>query len=149
MSIRVLVVDDHPSIRDGLRFLINAQEDMEVVGEAADGTAAVEEVGILDPDVVIMDVELPGANGIEVARRIVAEHPARRVVMLSAFPDAAYVRDAVQAGARGYLLKGNAPNEVVQAVRAVVAGHMFMSPEATSALVSALKDLIAREGAKA
>jgi DNA-binding NarL/FixJ family response regulator len=149
VSIRVLVVDDHPLMRDGLRFLINAQEDMEVVGEAADGAAALEEVQVLEPDVVIMDIEMPGANGIEVTGRILEAHPQANVVMLSAFPDAAYVRDAVQVGARGYLLKGNAPNEVVRAVRAVMAGHTFMSPEATSALVSAFKDSMANEGAKA
>ena len=149
MSIRVLVVDDHPLMRDGLRFLINAQEDMEIVGEAADGVAALEEVEMLVPDVVIMDIEMPGANGIDVTGRILEAHPQVNVVMLSAFPDAAYVRDAVQVGARGYLLKGNAPNEVVRAVRAVMAGHTFMSPEATSALVTALKDSMANEGAKA
>jgi DNA-binding NarL/FixJ family response regulator len=149
VSIRVLVVDDHPLIRDGLRFLINAQDDMEVAGEAADGAAALEEVARLRPDVVIMDIEMPGANGVEVTGRVLAAHPDTRIIMLSAFPDAAYVKDAVQAGARGYLLKGNAPNEIVRAVRAVAAGHTFMSPEATSALVSALKDSMANEGGKA
>lgn len=146
MNIRVLVVDDHPLIRDGLRFLLNAQDDMEVVGEAGDGQAAVEEMGKLQPDVVIMDIEMPGANGIEVTGQVLAAHPETRIIMLSAFPDASYVKDSVQAGACGYLLKGNAPNEVVRAVRAVAAGHTFMSPEATSALVLALKDSMANEG---
>lgn len=141
-GIRVLVVDDHPLVRDGLRFLINAQDDMEVIGESADGLAAVADAKALQPDVIVMDVQMPGASGVEVTGRVIQENPRLKVIMLSAYPDSSYVRESVKAGAKGYVLKNNAPNEVVTAIRAVAAGHSFLSPEATTALVSALKDTL-------
>ena len=145
MSVRVLIVDDHPLVRDGLRLLIDAQPDMEVVGEAVDGPTALDAAGRLLPDVVIMDVEMPGGSGIDVLRELLAAHPATKVLMLSAFPDAGYVTKSVRAGASGYLIKGDAPSEIVKAVRAAMSGHTFMCPEATSVLVSALKDSLASQ----
>ncbi len=146
MKIRVLVVDDHSLIRDGLRFLIDAEPDMTVVGQASDGAGALKAAAALGPDVVVMDIEMPGGSGIDVARQILAEAPATRVVMLSAYPDPAYVTESVRAGASGYLIKGNASAEVLHAIRAVVKGHTFMSPEATSALVTSFKSQLG-EGA--
>jgi DNA-binding NarL/FixJ family response regulator len=142
MAIRVLLVDDHPLLRDALRCLIGAQPDMEVVGEAADAASAFEAASALEPDVIIMDIELPGENGIEVSRRVLAARPDTRIVILSAFPDATYVIDSVRAGVSGYLLKGNASSEVVRAIRAVMEGHTFMCPEATSTLVSVYRDSV-------
>jgi DNA-binding NarL/FixJ family response regulator len=149
MNARVLLVDDHPLLRNGLRLLLDAQPDIKVVGEASDGDGAIAAAVQLTPDVIVMDIEMPGANGIDVTKQVLAVSPASRVIILSAFPDAHYVKAAVQAGARGYLLKGNAPAEVLSAVRAVVAGHTFMCPEATSALVETLKDALATGPAQA
>lgn len=145
MSTRVLLVDDHPLMRDGLRLLIDRQPDMRVVGTAADGPSAVTSVQDLVPDIVVMDVDLPGEDGISVTRRVLEMHPTLRVIFLSAFADAEYVTSAVKAGASGYLLKGNQPSEVLAAIRAVAAGHTFMCPEATSTLVSTLKGHLATE----
>ena len=143
MAVRVLLVDDHPLLREALHYLIDAQPDLEVVGEADNAAAAFDAVTGLAPDVIIMDIELPGESGIEVSRRILASNPATRIVILSAYADPAYVAEAVQIGVRGYLLKGNASSEVVRAVRAVMDGHTFMCPEATSALVTVYRDSMA------
>lgn len=140
MSARVLLVDDHPLMRDGLRLLIDGQPDMKVVGAAGDGDTGVAAAIELSPDVVMMDIELPGENGIAVSRRLLERCPSSRVIILSAFADGKYVTEAVQAGVSGYLLKGNPPSEVISAIRAVYGGHTFMCPEATSTLVSTLKD---------
>ena len=145
MNARVLLVDDHPLMRDGLRLLIDSQNDMNVVGTAGDGVTGVAAAQDLAPDVIVMDIELPGDNGIEVTRRVLASVPSTKVVVLSAFADSHYVTEAVQAGVSGYLLKGNAPSEVLSAIRAVMAGHTFMCPEATSALVETLKGHLGSE----
>jgi len=145
MHARVLLVDDHPLMRDGLRLLIDGQDDVKVVGTAGDGATALAAVAQLTPDVVVMDIELPDENGIAVTRRVLEAVPAVKVVILSAFADSRYVTEAVQAGVSGYLLKGNAPGEVLSAIRAVAAGHTFMCPEATSALVATLKGHLTSE----
>lgn len=145
MAIRVLVVDDHPLIRNGLRQMIEAEADLRLAGEAASGAAAFAAVESLQPDVVIMDVEMPGENGIEASRRIVASFPATKILILSAYPDPGYVTESIKAGACGYLVKGNAPAEVISAIRAVMSGQTFMSPEATSALISTFRAKLERE----
>jgi DNA-binding NarL/FixJ family response regulator len=145
MQARVLLVDDHPLMRDGLRLLIDGQDDMQVVGTAGDGATALATIEQLTPDVVVMDIEMPDENGIAVTRRVLEAVPGVKVVILSAFADSHYVTEAVQAGVSGYLLKGNAPGEVLSAIRAVVAGHTFMCPEATSALVATLKGHLTSE----
>jgi two-component system NarL family response regulator len=147
MAVRVLLVDDHPLVREALRYLIGAQPDMEVVGDAADAASAFDAVAALAPDVVIMDIELPGDNGIEATRRVLAACPGTRVVILSAHADAAYVIESVRAGVSGYLLKGNATSEVMRAIRSVVDGHTFMCPEATSALAAACRDSVSAHAA--
>jgi len=148
MSVRVLIVDDHPLVRAGLRMLIDAQPDMEVVEEATSGETAIEAATRVGPDVVIMDVEMPGGSGVEVLRSVVAACPATKVLMLSAFPDPGYVTESIQAGASGYLIKGDAPAEIVKAIRVAVSGHTFMCPEAASVLVSALKESLASHASK-
>ncbi|MEI6668187.1 MAG: response regulator transcription factor [Acidobacteriota bacterium] len=146
--IRVVIVDDHPLIREALRHLIAAHDDMDVVGEATDGAAALAEVSASDPDVIIMDVEMPGGSGIEIASQMLAARPSLKIVMLSAYSDQSYVQRAVWVGAKGYLVKGNGSDEVVQAVRAVMAGHTFLSPQAASVLVSSFKDSVQLESPK-
>jgi DNA-binding NarL/FixJ family response regulator len=139
MTARVLLVDDHPLMRDGLRLLIDSQPDMNVVGAAGDGVTGIAAAQELKPDVVVMDIEMPGENGIAVSRQLMELCPSTRIVILSAYADGHYVTEAVQAGVSGYLLKGNPPDQVVSAIRAVASGHTFMCPEATSTLVLTLK----------
>lgn len=122
VGIRVLVVDDHALHRDGTRHILEDYEDLEVVGDAETGEAALALVNQLQPDVVLLDIRLPGMNGIETARRISEHHPDVRVLMVSAYDDDEYVRGAFEAGAVGYLSKTAPGRELVEAVRAVAAG---------------------------
>ncbi|KGN36786.1 response regulator [Knoellia subterranea] len=127
-SIRILIADDHPVVRSGLRALIGTLEGLIVVGEAADGEHAVREVQILRPDVVLMDVRMPGVDGVEATRRIRAVQPATAVLMLTMYDDDATVLTAMRAGARGYLLKGASQDEILGAIRAVVTGQVIFGP---------------------
>jgi DNA-binding NarL/FixJ family response regulator len=119
---RVLVVDDHPLFRDGLTGLLATVEDIEVVGAAATGDQAVRLCAELAPDVVLMDLTMPGMSGLEATRRIVRDHPATAVLVLTMVDDDTAVTTALQVGARGYLLKGAVQEEVLAAVRTVVEG---------------------------
>lgn len=127
MSITVFLADDHAVVRDGLRFLLEAQQDMQVVGDAANGRVAVRQVLELCPAVVVMDIAMPEMNGIEAARQIRERCPSTQVVILSMYSTAEHVFRALQAGARSYLLKESAGVEVVNAVRAVHAGQRYLS----------------------
>lgn len=128
MSIRILLADDHAVVRDGLRALLDAEQGLEVVGSVCDGHEAVLAAARLKPDVVVMDVNMPGLNGIEATLRIVrAGSPPPQVLMLSMHGSAEHIYRALQAGARGYLLKESAGTEVVGAVRAVAAGRRYLS----------------------
>lgn len=128
MTLRILLADDHPVVRTGLRTLIETIEDLEVVGEAADGEEALRETLLLRPDVVLMDVRMDGVDGVEATRRIRAAVPETAVLMLTMYDDDATVFTAMQAGARGYLLKGATQDEIVNAVRAVAAGQAIFGP---------------------
>jgi DNA-binding NarL/FixJ family response regulator len=121
--IRILVADDHPVVRGGLVALLRTIAGFEVVGEAADGEAAVREAQLTRPDIVLMDVRMPGLDGVEATRRIRAAVPTTRVLMLTMYDDDATVFTAMQAGAQGYLLKEAEQEEIVRAVRGVVAGE--------------------------
>jgi DNA-binding NarL/FixJ family response regulator len=126
--IRILVADDHPVVRGGLVALLRTIEGLEVVGEASDGATAVREAQLTRPDVVLMDVRMPDLDGVEATRRIRAAVPATRVLMLTMYDDDATVYTAMQAGAQGYLLKEAEQDEIVRAVRAVVAGEAIFGP---------------------
>lgn len=129
MSIRILVVDDQPVVRAGVAMMISTQPDMEVVGEAADGQAAVTKAAELRPDVVIMDIRMPGLDGIEAARRVVAIAPdPPRVVLLTTFDLDEYVFGGLLAGASGFLLKHAPPEEILLGVRAAAGGDALVSP---------------------
>jgi DNA-binding NarL/FixJ family response regulator len=133
--IRVAIVDDHALVRAGLAELLSAADDIEVAGTAADGAAAVETVRECSPDVVLMDISMPDVNGIEATRRVIAEHPAVRVVALTSFSESPQVRDALGAGAIGYMLKDASPDELRSAVRAAARGESPFSPKAAGALL--------------
>ncbi len=135
MSIRVVIADDHAVVRDGLRLLLDSQPDIEVVGEACDGREAVQQVAALRPDVVVMDLAMPGLNGIEATRRVVAEFPETQVVALSMYSTAQHMFHALDAGALGYLRKESAGAEVAKAIRAVMAGQRYLSQKAMDTLV--------------
>ena len=128
MSIRVLIVDDHAVVRAGLRLLLDAEDDIETVGEAGDAREAIFEARSTKPDVVLMDVVLGGKSGIEVTPELLHEQPAARILVLSMQDDPRYVREAFAAGAHGYVLKEAADTELVTAVREVARGGRYVHP---------------------
>ena len=134
--IRILIADDQALVRDGFGMILGAQEDMEVVGEAADGLEAVELTRALDPDVVLMDIRMPGLDGIEATRRLTGAGAVRsRVLMLTTFDGDQYLYDAMKAGASGFLLKDVRREELVGAVRTVAAGDALLAPALTRRLI--------------
>jgi DNA-binding NarL/FixJ family response regulator len=134
--IRVLLADDHMIVREGLRALLEAEEDIEVVGEAENGRQAVQLIKRLRPDVIVMDIAMPLLNGLEVTRRIVKEVPATRVLILSAHGDDEYIRQAVLLGAAGYLVKQTSADVLGRAIREVQKGNPFFSPSIAKRLHS-------------
>ncbi|MCU0913947.1 MAG: response regulator transcription factor [Planctomycetes bacterium] len=135
MTTRILLVDDHQILREGLRSLLETQPDMKIVGEAGEGTTALQLVRTLRPDVVIMDVNMEGMDGIEVTRRIKREYPETRVLALSMYLRSGFVSEMFKSGASGYLLKENAFVEVVQAIRTVLAGQKYACAKVAGLLV--------------
>lgn len=136
MSVRLVVVDDHPVVRDGMRMLFDSRPEVDLVGEAGSGLEAVDLAGRLRPDVVIMDVHMTGLNGIEATRRLVAAQPAVGVLVLTMYDDDDTVFAAMRAGARGYLLKGADQDEIVRAVAAVARGEAIFGAPVASRVVS-------------
>ena len=124
----VLLVDDQALLRSGFRLVIESEPDLDVVGEAADGRVALDQVAALAPDVVLMDIRMPGMDGIEATRRIVAQHPASRVLVLTTFDVDDLAFAALRAGAAGFLLKSARPDELVEAIRTVAAGTSVVAP---------------------
>lgn len=137
MSISVFLVDDHTIVRDGLRYLLEAQKDIKIVGEAANGRDAVKAVSKLHPDVVIMDILMADLNGIEATEQICRVCPATRVVILSMQSSSESIIRALRAGARGYLFKESAGRELIQAMHAVHAGHRYLSAKVSDQVVGA------------
>lgn len=133
-AIRILIADDHALIRGGLRTLLAHEPSFQVVAEAANGQEAIEAAQRERPQVAILDIGMPGLNGIEAARRISAAVPNVQVVMLTVYSDEGYLLNALRAGARGYVLKSSAESEIVDAVRAVSEGKAFFSPKVSRIL---------------
>lgn len=134
-TIRVLLADDHAIVREGLKSLINSQPEMEVIGEAADGPAAVSLTAELDPDVVVVDVSMPGLSGAQVTTQLRAARPDRKVLVLTVHEDKGYLRLLFEAGASGYVLKRAAAAELIQAIRAVADGRTYLDPSLAESIV--------------
>jgi len=135
MSIRIVVADDHRIVRDGLAALLAREADLELVGQAEDGHAALRRVRELQPDVLVTDVAMPGLNGIEAIRRIRADHPAVKPLCLSMHGDSRMVMGMIDAGAAGYVLKDCAFDELGRAIRKVMAGQIYLSPDLVGVVV--------------
>lgn len=133
--IRILIADDHPLFRDGLRALLGSAPDLEVTGEAASGEEAVRLAASQRPDIILMDLQMPGLNGIEATGRIVPALPGVKILMLTMFDDDQSVFSAMRAGARGYVLKGLKHDEMLRAVRAVASGEAIFSPGIASRMI--------------
>lgn len=133
----IVLADDHHVVRQGLRVLLEAEPNFSVVGEAAEGLAVIEMVERLKPNVVIVDVMMPGVNGLEVTRQVRQRSPETRVVILSMYANEAYVLEALRIGAAGYVLKGADAAELIQAVREVAAGRRYLSPPLTDHAIEA------------
>jgi DNA-binding NarL/FixJ family response regulator len=135
-TIRIVIADDHGVVREGLRALLGSESDMEVVGEAATGKEVLERATEFRPDVILMDIQMPDLNGIEATRRILEVNPEVGVVVLTMFEDDDSVFSAMRAGARGYVLKGAPPSEILKVLRAVAGGEAHFGPEIARRLMS-------------
>ena len=135
MSIRILIADDHPIVREGLSAVLETQPDFAIVGDAANGTQAVERAAALHPDVILLDLQLPELDGVAALRAIRAADPAARVIIFTAFDTDERILSAVQAGAQGYLLKGAPREELFQAIRVVHAGGSLLQPVVAARLL--------------
>lgn len=139
-KIKVLIVDDHTLMRSGLRLMLSAQEDIEVVGEAADGNGGIAMAQKMRPDVVLLDISMPGMNGLECLNALLANQPDLKVILLTMHEDARYVKEGFALGAMGYVLKKAADDVLYQAVRVVYSGEMYIQPSITKAVVAELTE---------
>jgi DNA-binding NarL/FixJ family response regulator len=137
-KLRIFLVDDHPVVREGLKALVNGQPDMEIVGEAADGRAAVEQAPICRPDVIMMDISMPELTGAQATIELQRVCPDGRILVLSVHEDTSYVRESLRAGASGYILKRTAPASLIQAIRDVAAGGVYVDPLLAGAVLGPL-----------
>src|SRR5437899_5224425 len=135
MAIRCLIVDDHTLFREGLRRVLESEPDLQVVGEARDGAEAIDQARLLRPDVVLMDIGMPGLSSFEASRRITRELPGRRVIFLTMYEDEEYLLQCLDAGASGYILKDAPAPRLIGAVRDVNAGRKYLSPQVLGKLV--------------
>jgi DNA-binding NarL/FixJ family response regulator len=148
VSVRVLIADDQALVRGGFRMILEAKEDMEVVGEAGDGAEAVELVERLEPDVVLMDVRMPDMDGIEATRRIAATGSSARIVILTTYDVDEYVFAALRAGASGFLLKDVRPPELTEAIRVVARGDALLAPGVTRRLLDRFAGVLPHDSAR-
>jgi len=138
--IRILTVDDHPLLREGIAVLVNAESDMELVAEASNGEEAIEKFRLHRPDVTLMDLQMPNLNGTEAISEIRNEFPNAKIIVLSTYSGDVQVLRAIKAGARGYILKGHVGRELLDAIRSVHAGHKRIPPEIASELAEHAAD---------
>jgi DNA-binding NarL/FixJ family response regulator len=135
MSISVLIADDHTVVRDGLQYMLDAQHDIHVIGDAANGREAVEKVLQLQPEIILIDINMAELNGIEASLQIREKLPSAKVIILSMYASSEHIFRALKAGVRGYLLKESAGVEVIEAVRAVAAGHRYLSEKISEKVI--------------
>ena len=134
-KIKILVVDDHAIMRDGIRALLSLNDDFEIVGEASEGKEAIEGARELMPDVVVMDIAMPGMDGLEATRRIRKKNPAVKILILTQYDNREYILSAIKAGASGYVPKRALGSELVSAIRAIYKGDSFLYPSVAAALI--------------
>ncbi len=130
-KLRILLAEDHLTVREGVKLLVNAQPDMEVVGEAGDGEIAIQEAERLKPDIIVMDVSMPNLNGLKATKRLRRQNPDIKILTLTRHTDDGYLRQLIGAGANGYVLKQSAPTELITAIRTVAAGNSYLDPSLT------------------
>ncbi len=147
-QIKLMIVDDHTVVRDGLASILERQEDFQVVGQASNGLEAVERVPALQPDVILMDLRMPELDGVEAMRRISGERPETRFLVLTTYDSDEYIFDAIEAGAKGYLLKDTSPEDLFEAVRAVHRGESGIEPGVAARVLDRFAQL-SREEAQA
>jgi len=135
-KIRVILAEDHETVREGLKLIIDAQPDMKTVGEAGNGNTVIGLAQELKPDIVVMDISMPGLNGSKAAKKIAETCPDVGIVALTRHKESGYVQDLLRAGAAGYVLKQSSPDELLRAIRAVVSGKSYLDPSITSTVVS-------------
>ena len=141
--LRILLADDHVTVRHGLRLLIDGESDMQVVAEASDGSRAIQEAMALKPDVVVMDISMPGMNGLAATKRLKELRPDTAIVTLTRHGDDAYLQELLRAGVSGYVLKQSAPTELLQAIRAAAAGGQYLDSALTARVTAGF---LGREG---
>ena len=141
--LRILLADDHVTVREGLKLLVDAERDMEVVGEAGDGNEAVQKARELKPDVIVMDISMPGVSGLAATRQLKKIQPDAVIVTLTRHGDNAYLQELLRAGVSGYVLKQSAPSELIQAIRAAAAGGQYLDSTLTSRVTAGF---LAKEG---
>jgi DNA-binding NarL/FixJ family response regulator len=146
--IRVVICDDQAIIREGLEMLLKLEQDFDVAGLAQDGHEAVEMVTATSPDLVLMDLKMPVMNGVEATRRILAQHPGTRVLVLTTYDDDEWVLDAIRAGASGYLLKDTPREKVIEAIRGTVEGRAFLDPSIAGRLLEQVASQQVERGTK-
>ncbi len=144
-KIRVLLVDDHAIMRDGISALLDLQDDIEIVGEASEGKEAIEKARELVPDVVVMDISMPEMDGLEATRRIKKKDPTVKVLVLTQHDDREYILSTIKSGSDGYLPKRALGSELVAAIRAIHQGHSFLYPSATGALIEDYRRQVEKE----
>lgn len=135
MSIKILIVDDHGILRTGVKLIIDQTDDMKIVGQACDGHEGIELARKLKPDVVLMDISMPGLNGIEATKEIVSKNPDIKILALSAYCNRRFVKDMLKAGASGYALKDTMADELIYAIKSVHAGRRYLSEKVTKLIV--------------
>ena len=135
-KMRVLLAENHETVREGLKMIIDREPDMEIVGEAADGHEAIDRALHLEPNVIVMDISMPGLNGLKATRKLKAVRPEIQVVALTRHREGGYLQELLQAGASGYVLKQSSSEELIRAIRAVGSGKSYLDPAVTTAIVN-------------
>ncbi len=142
MSATILLVDDHPIFRKGLEHLLAREEDLHIVAEAGNGREAIETAKTIQPDLIVMDINMPDLDGIEATRQIIAEMPETKIVALSVHAGKQFIRDMIQAGALGYILKESIPEEMIEGIRTVLNGNVYLSKSISTILLHDYKNFV-------